>query len=135
MQVHTLKIARGARLSMAAQIFGKLWRFYLVHFRKTYVLAQLSRRAGSCRQCGTCCALAVSCPLLTRDKLCAVYGKCRPQVCRVFPIDQRDIDEVAAHGGCCGYYFVDEEAPKPGAWAPASRPEGRPEAHPKETGP
>ncbi len=119
---------------MAAQIMSKLWRFYLAHFSKTYVLNQLSRRAGECRQCGTCCVLGVPCPLLTRDKLCAVYGKCRPQVCRVFPIDQRDIDEVAAHGCRCGYYFPDEETREPRTWAPVSRPGGWAEGHSEETG-
>jgi len=87
------------------QVTGKFRRFYLVHFRKGYKRRQLLLRRGECRQCGTCCTLLFSCPMLTRQGLCFIYGRCRPQVCKVFPIDQRDIDEVALCGGECSYRF------------------------------
>ena len=89
----------------ALHVAGKFRRMYLVHFRKTYVQRQLAVRKGKCRQCGTCCNLLITCPMLARGGGCLVYGKCRPEVCKVFPIDQKDIDEVAACGRQCGYHF------------------------------
>ena len=91
---------------------GKFRRFWLVHFRKEYVQAQLLVRGGVCRQCGACCNLVFTCPMLTRKGLCLVYGTCRPQVCKVFPIDQRDIDEVKLCGVQCGYRFTGEDSDK-----------------------
>jgi len=70
---------------------GKLRRYGLVHFRKGYVQNQLLVRGGGCRQCGVCCNLLFTCPMLTKNRLCLVYGTCRPQSCKVFPIDLRDI--------------------------------------------
>ncbi|WP_020677582.1 hypothetical protein [Geopsychrobacter electrodiphilus] len=84
---------------------GKLRRFFLVHFRKSYVQNQLSTRQGKCRQCGTCCNLLFTCPSLTNDGNCIVYGICRPQACKVFPIDPRDVAEAEACGTRCGYDF------------------------------
>ncbi|OQY12547.1 MAG: hypothetical protein B6I31_03005 [Desulfobacteraceae bacterium 4572_19] len=86
-------------------IIGKSRRLWLVHFQKEYVENQLSVRQGTCRQCATCCNLLFACPMLTKESLCLVYGICRPQACKVFPIDQRDIDEVALCGGQCAYSF------------------------------
>lgn len=84
---------------------GKLRRFRLVHFEKGYVSRQLSVRQGTCRQCGACCNLLFTCPMLTKQGRCLVYGTCRPQACKVFPIDQRDIYEVELCGDRCGYRF------------------------------
>ena len=84
---------------------GKFRRMYLVRFSTTYLHQQLAVREGKCRQCGTCCNLLFTCPMLARSGRCLVYGRCRPQVCKVFPIDQKDIDEVAACGRQCGYHF------------------------------
>jgi hypothetical protein len=84
---------------------GKLRRIWLVHFRKGYVRRQISARQGACRQCGACCNLLFTCPMLTKLGRCLVYGTCRPQACKVFPIDQRDIDEVKFCGVQCGYRF------------------------------
>ncbi|MEJ2642814.1 MAG: hypothetical protein P8010_24960 [Desulfosarcinaceae bacterium] len=88
---------------------GKSKRFWEVHFRKEYVRNQLLRRKGHCRQCGICCNLLFTCPMLAREGRCTVYGYCRPQVCKVFPISQRDIDEVSLLGGRCGYRFDRED--------------------------
>ena len=84
---------------------GKLRRFYLVHCQKKYVQQQLFARQGACRQCGACCNLLFTCPMLTKQGRCLVYTTCRPQACKIFPIDQRDIDEVRLYGGQCGYRF------------------------------
>ncbi len=86
-------------------IIGKFRRLWLVHFRKSYVQSQLLARKGDCRQCASCCSLLITCPMLTIPGRCLVYGLCRPQTCKVFPIDQRDIDEVKLCGGICGYRF------------------------------
>lgn len=83
----------------------KLRRFWLVHFRKKYVQRQLLLRHGDCRQCGVCCNMLFTCPMLTRQGKCLIYDSFRPRVCKVFPIDQRDIGEVSLCGGHCGYYF------------------------------
>ena len=91
---------------------GKVKRFWLVHFQRKYVQRQLSRRHGTCSQCGTCCKMLFTCPLLTKQRGCLWYSTCRPQSCRIFPIDQRDIDEVALCGGQCGYSFIREGSAK-----------------------
>jgi hypothetical protein len=89
---------------------GKLRRLGLVHFGKKYVQKQILVRGGDCRQCGVCCNLLFTCPMLTKNRRCLVYGACRPRSCKVFPIDQRDIDEVSVCGGHCGYFFPVEES-------------------------
>lgn len=91
---------------------GKLRRFWLVHFQKEYVQGQILARQGNCRQCGACCNLLYTCPMLTKPGRCFVYGSCRPQACKVFPIDRRDIDEVNLCGVQCGYRFNNEDSPK-----------------------
>lgn len=85
---------------------GKIRRFVLVHCKKDYVQRQLQIRQGECRQCGSCCNLVFTCPMLARQGNCRVYGTCRPQACKVFPIDQRDIDEIRLCGHQCGYRFT-----------------------------
>jgi hypothetical protein len=84
---------------------GKLRRIYLVYFRKTYVKRQLALRRGECHQCARCCSFVFGCPMLNQKGLCRIYNKFRLEMCRSFPIDQRDIDEVALTGGACGYRF------------------------------
>ena len=86
-------------------LIGKLRRFYLVHFRKKYVQKQLALRDGKCRQCGQCCILLFSCPMMTKEGRCLIYDNIRWDVCKAFPIDKRDINEVALCGGRCGYSF------------------------------
>ncbi|HFQ80920.1 MAG TPA: hypothetical protein ENK33_06050 [Desulfobacterales bacterium] len=86
-------------------LIGKVRRLLLVHYRKDYVRQQLAARQGNCRQCGTCCNLLFTCPMLTNEGRCLAYGTCRPQACKVFPIDQRDVEEARLAGGQCGYRF------------------------------
>jgi len=87
---------------------GKARRFWLVHAQKGYVSRQLSIRQGKCHQCGTCCNLLFTCPMLTKTGQCLVYSVCRPQSCKIFPIDQRDVDEVQLYGKQCGFKFRKE---------------------------
>jgi len=89
-------------------IIGKIRRCYLIHFKKDYIQNQLKLRRGQCRQCARCCTFAFRCPLLTRENLCLSYIKGRPDVCKLFAIDQRDIDDVAVSGGQCGYWFEED---------------------------
>ena len=91
---------------------GKARRFFLVHFNKSYIQRQLLCREGHCRQCGTCCNLLFTCPTLMKNGHCLIYGACRPGACKVFPIDQRDIDEVRMFGAKCGYTFRKTETSK-----------------------
>ena len=91
---------------------GKFRRLWLAHFRKEFVQGQLLVRQGNCRQCGTCCSLLFTCPMLSKQRRCFVYGSCRPQACKIFPIDQRDIDEVNICSGYCGYHFGREDSIK-----------------------
>ncbi len=98
---------------------GKARRLWLVHYRKNYVRNQLVSRQGKCQQCGTCCNLLFTCPMLTNEGSCLAYGTCRPQACKVFPIDQRDIDEARLAGGKCGYRFAElysEVIPRTERW-------------------
>lgn len=89
---------------------GKVRRFVLVHLRKKYIQQQLSTRKGACRQCGICCNLLFTCPMLMQQGHCLVYGRCRPESCKTFPIDQRDLDEVKLYNGSCGFHFGEEQA-------------------------
>jgi len=91
---------------------GKFRRFWLVHFQKEYIKGQILAREGDCRQFGACCNLLFTCPMLTKPGRCFVYGSCRPQACKVFPIDRRDIDEINLCGGHCGYRFNNEDSLK-----------------------
>ncbi len=84
---------------------GKVRRLYLVNFRKKYVQKRLALRRGACRRCGTCCNLLITCPMLLKKGGCVIYGLCRPQTCKVFPIDQRDLREVRLCNGACGFHF------------------------------
>ncbi len=74
-------------------LIGKFRRIYLVYFRKGYVKRQLALRKGECHQCARCCSFVFVCPMLTRQRLCRIYNKFRLEMCKSFPIDQRDIDE------------------------------------------
>jgi hypothetical protein len=84
---------------------GKLRRQWLVNFRPDYVRRQLARRQGECRQCGVCCALGNTCPMLHSQRHCLIYHGYRPKSCCVFPVDERDLLDVKAAGGTCGYVF------------------------------
>lgn len=100
--------------------WGKLRRFYLVHFRPAYVQASLARRTGDCNRTGACCRLMFTCPLLdTRSQpvLCTIH-EVKPKVCRIFPIDERDLADrdIIAPDTPCGFSFIPrEEFRAPGA--------------------
>ena len=91
----------------ARQAQGKLRRFVSANFRKDEVIASLALRRGECNRCGACCEILFKCPFLKKHKdgttTCGIYED-RPNVCRLFPIDKRDLQEVR---GSCSFYFIE----------------------------
>jgi len=92
----------------ARQAQGKIRRFLNTNFRKQETIAALALRRGECNRCGACCELVFKCPFLKKQpdgsSLCGIYEN-RPNSCRLFPIEQRDIQEVK---GTCSYYFIEK---------------------------
>src|SRR5262249_32729119 len=92
----------------ARQAQGKLRRFVVTNFRKQETIAALSLRRGECNRCGACCELLLKCPFLKKHNggstTCGIYEN-RPNSCRLFPIERRDIEEVR---GTCSYYFIEK---------------------------
>src|SRR5215210_3329461 len=91
----------------ARQAQGKLRRFVSVNFRKEEVVAQLALRRGECNRCGACCEILFKCPFLKKHRdgttSCGIYED-RPNQCRLFPIEKRDLEEVR---GTCSFYFIE----------------------------
>ena len=90
--------------------WGKARRFYLAHFRRRYVRESLARRVGHCNRTGACCNLMFTCPLLDRraDPVrCTIHG-IKPSVCRLFPVDERDLRDrdILSPDGPCGFSFI-----------------------------
>jgi Putative zinc- or iron-chelating domain len=92
----------------ARQAQGKLRRFVSANFRKQEVIESLSLRRGECNRCGACCELLFKCPFVKKlddgTSLCGIYED-RPNQCRLFPITQRDIEDVR---GTCSFYFIEK---------------------------
>jgi hypothetical protein len=92
----------------ARQAQGKIRRFVNTNFRKQEMVAALALRRGECNRCGACCELLFKCPFLRKEpngsSLCGIYDS-RPNSCRLFPIEARDIREVR---GICSYYFIEK---------------------------
>lgn len=92
----------------ARQAQGKLRRFVSINFRKDEVVEKLALRRGDCNRCGACCEILFKCPFLRKHAdgttTCGIYED-RPNQCRLFPIEQRDIAEVR---GTCSYYFIEK---------------------------
>jgi len=90
--------------------WGKLRRFYLAHFRPSYVRESLARRVGHCNRTGACCNLMFTCPLLDRRSepvRCTIH-EIKPKVCRLFPIDERDLRDrdIVSPDAPCGFSFI-----------------------------
>ncbi len=92
----------------ARQAHGKLRRFVRANFRKQEVVASLALRQGECNRCGACCEILFKCPFLKKHRdgttTCGIYED-RPNQCRLFPIEKRDLEEVR---GTCSYYFIEK---------------------------
>ena len=109
----------------ARQAQGKLRRFVSTNFRKQEVIASLALRRGECNRCGACCEILFKCPFLKKNDdgttTCGIYDD-RPNSCRFFPIEKRDLEEVR---GTCSYYFIEkpvklEKAVDSGQWTVGS---------------
>ena len=90
--------------------WGKVRRFYLAHFRPAYVRESLARRVGQCDRTGACCHLMYTCPLLDRRATpvrCSIH-EIKPRVCRLFPIDERDLldRDIVSPDVPCGFSFI-----------------------------
>jgi hypothetical protein len=114
------------RLSFSSRLilgWGKLRRLYLVTLRPGYVERSLARRVGQCDRTGACCRLMFTCPLLdqrTAPVRCSIHDT-KPPVCRIFPIDERDLRDrdLVMPDRPCGFSFVPaERAGTPGGPAP-----------------
>jgi hypothetical protein len=92
----------------ARQAQGKLRRFMNANFRKQEVVASLALRRGECNRCGACCEILFKCPFLKKHgdgtTTCGIYED-RPNQCRLFPIEKRDLEEVR---GTCSFYFIEK---------------------------
>ncbi|MEJ7617559.1 MAG: YkgJ family cysteine cluster protein [Pyrinomonadaceae bacterium] len=92
----------------ARQVQGKLRRFVQITFQKDEVIASLALRRGDCNRCGACCEILFKCPFLKKHEdgtsTCGIYED-RPNQCRLYPIQRRDLDEVR---GSCSYYFIEQ---------------------------
>jgi hypothetical protein len=92
----------------ARQVRGKLRRFVSIRFRKNEVIEKLALRRGECNRCGACCEILFKCPFLKKHldgtTSCGIYED-RPDQCRLFPIERRDLDEVR---GQCSFYFIEK---------------------------
>jgi len=93
--------------------WGKERRFYLAHFRPGYVRRSLARRVGECNRTGACCRLMFTCPLLdirSNPVRCTIQ-EVKPKVCRLFPIDERDLEDrdIIAPDTPCGFSFIPPE--------------------------
>ena len=102
-----LRAVEDAKLR-ARQVHGKLRRFVSANFRKEEVIAALALRRGECNRCGACCEILFKCPFLKKHRdgttSCGIYED-RPNQCRLFPIEQRDLAEVR---GTCSFYFIEK---------------------------
>ena len=92
----------------ARQAQGKVRRFLMANFRKQDTIAALALRRGDCNRCGACCEILFKCPFLKKHgdgtSSCGIYEN-RPNNCRLFPLDHRDLAEVR---GTCTYYFIEK---------------------------
>jgi hypothetical protein len=97
--------------------FGKVRRFYLHTFRKKYIEKQLKERLGECGRCAACCKLLFKCPFLDESgpiAMCSIHDR-RPDNCRFFPIDPRDLADrdFVDPANPCGFYFPGQPPPHP----------------------
>jgi hypothetical protein len=107
MAAKRLRAVEDARFR-ARQAQGKLRRFVSANFRKQEVIDALALRRGECNRCGACCEILFKCPFLKKHEdgtsTCGIYED-RPNQCRLFPIERRDLDEVR---GQCSFYFIEK---------------------------
>jgi hypothetical protein len=90
--------------------WGKIRRMFLVYLKPQKAKKYLAKRNGECRRCGTCCELMFHCPALVRENglaSCKLYETHRTQVCKTFPLNERDIKDrdLVNPSRRCGFSF------------------------------
>lgn len=91
-------------ITMLLSLRSSVRRRYYCYFKKKHVEEMLSKRQGSCEGCeGVCCYITRICPFI-EDGKCKLYKKGIPFFCKVFPIDEKDI-ELAGVADVCKYYW------------------------------
>jgi hypothetical protein len=103
----------GVLATVWRQVRGKTRRFYLHTFRRAYVEAQVQKRQGDCGRCAACCKLLFKCPFLDESgpiATCSIHDR-RPDNCRFFPIDPRDLADrdLVDTTNPCGFWFPESE--------------------------
>ena len=87
-------------------LYAGVRRRFIFYFNKSYLNSQLSKRKGGCAVClpyRKCCKMTIPwCPYL-EDEKCSIYDR-QPFFCKIFPIDEKDI-ELNDVKGLCTYYF------------------------------
>lgn len=84
-------------------IYSGLRRRVIFYLRPGYFKRQIGLRKGSCNQEGACCKLTIPwCPYLD-GSACRIYVN-QPLFCRIFPVDEKDI-ELSGMKGVCAYTF------------------------------
>ena len=109
MQRNLNKITNRNSATPLKKIANKIRRYLLCKTDKGYITKQMEERFGDCLQCGRCCRLIYRCPFLMGSGShikCLIYHKGRPEQCRAFPIDNRDLMDVDFR---CGYFFLKKE--------------------------
>jgi|TARA_B100001964_G_scaffold109469_1_gene122381 Fe-S-cluster containining protein len=89
------------------ELYLGLRRRFLIRFRKKYVRQSVAKRKGHCNfpKCD-CCSWANCKQSLGHKKGCAIE-KNKPEVCRLFPIDKKDIPPRFSKE--CTYYWDKQE--------------------------
>ena len=106
--IRRLGFGERSGVTLPGEAQGKLRRFMSANFRKQEVRESLSLRRGECNRCGACCEILFKCPFLKKHTggttTCGIYED-RPNQCRLFPIEKRDLEEVR---GTCSFYFIEK---------------------------
>ena len=87
---------------------GKVVRFIKVYLFPQATQKKLSQREGSCIRCGKCCKIIFKCPFFdesTSPSHCLIY-KHRSKVCKLFPLNEKDIEDV---NHLCGFSFQSDK--------------------------
>ncbi|MBI5746610.1 MAG: hypothetical protein HZA13_06395 [Nitrospirae bacterium] len=109
MQASLNRIIKSRSSTPVQKIANKIRRYLLCKTGNGYIEKQMAVRLGDCLQCGRCCRLIYRCPFLAgsgSNIRCLIYHKGRPDQCRAFPIDRRDLGDVDFR---CGYFFLKKE--------------------------
>lgn len=85
------------------QLYRHSRRWLLIIFRPYYVMRSLSKKRGSCKNCG-CCGFSISkyCKYWDKKKHCLRWNNL-PFMCRIYPIDEKDKNPFTKKN--CGFYW------------------------------